>query len=340
MHINVLKPLVAIHCLVYNHELYLRDCFEGFVMQQTNFPFVAIVHDDASTDGSAVIIREYEEKYPHIFKPIYEKENRFSQHDDSLAKIMTSVLEKTKAKYVAMCEGDDYWIDPLKLQKQVDFLESNSDYGFIGAKCKIQKNNILSDEIYPIRNVPTIDGIERHGDVFVQYAIYGPVTRTCTLLYRKSILDGELMIHLGDYYLQAILASKSKFACLSSVSCVYRIHNMSVSHNHTDIAELAYINWFVEQRRMLNIRFPKICCFSDDELNDMIEYKKMQIAVKRLKYFEYIDAKTKLTTIKMKNKILYRIINSIVSFYIFGVLYKLYKFYEKSYFNRFNPSAK
>ena len=70
------KPLVAIHCFVYNHEPYLRDCFEGFVMQQTNFPFVAIVHDDASTDGSAAIIREYEEKYPHIFKPIYETENQ------------------------------------------------------------------------------------------------------------------------------------------------------------------------------------------------------------------------------------------------------------------------
>ena len=64
-------PLVAIHCLVYNHEPYLRDCFEGFVMQQTNFPFVAIVHDDVSTDKSADIIREYEAKYPHIFKPIY-----------------------------------------------------------------------------------------------------------------------------------------------------------------------------------------------------------------------------------------------------------------------------
>ena len=118
--------LVAIHCLVYNHEPYLRDCLEGFVMQQTNFPFVAIVHDDASTDGSAAIIREYEEKYPNIIKPIYEKENQWRK--GTLTKVMNTAIEAIGAKYVAMCEGDDYWTDPLKLQKQVDFMEANPEY--------------------------------------------------------------------------------------------------------------------------------------------------------------------------------------------------------------------
>ena len=113
------KPLVAIHCLVYNHEPYLRDCLEGFVMQQTNFPFVAIVHDDASTDSSAAIIREYEEKYPDIIKPIYETENQYSKRNGSLGRIMNAAIDATGAKYVAMCEGDDYWTDPLKLQKQL-----------------------------------------------------------------------------------------------------------------------------------------------------------------------------------------------------------------------------
>ena len=122
-----LKPLVAIQCFVYNHESFLHDCFEGFVMQQTNFPFVAIVHDDASTDGSAAIIHEYKEKYPHIFQPIYETENQYSKRDGSLDHIMDDAIEATGAKYVAMCEGDDYWIDPLKLQKQVDFMEENEE---------------------------------------------------------------------------------------------------------------------------------------------------------------------------------------------------------------------
>ena len=122
------KIKVAINCLVYNHEPYLRDCLEGFVMQQTDFPFVAIVHDDASTDHSADIIREYAAKYPDIIRPIYETENQWSKSDGSLTKIMDAAIDATGAKYVAICEGDDYWMDPLKLQKQVDFLEEHSDY--------------------------------------------------------------------------------------------------------------------------------------------------------------------------------------------------------------------
>ena len=119
--------LVAIHCLVYNHEPYLRDCFEGFVMQKTNFRFVAIVHEDCSTDNSAAIIREYEAKYPDIFRPIYEIENQWSKHDGSLDRVVDEALKTTSAKYIALCEGDDYWIDPYKLQKQVDCMESHPE---------------------------------------------------------------------------------------------------------------------------------------------------------------------------------------------------------------------
>ena len=108
---------VAIQCAVYNHEPYLRDCFEGFVMQKTNFRFVAIVHEDCSTDHSADIIREYEAKYPNIFRPIYETENQYSKHDGSLERVMNDAIDATGAKYIAMCEGDDYWTDPLKLKK-------------------------------------------------------------------------------------------------------------------------------------------------------------------------------------------------------------------------------
>lgn len=117
--------MVTIRCTTYNHELYIRQCLEGFIMQKTNFRFEAIVHDDASTDGTANIIREYAKKYPDIIKPIIETENQYSKLDGSIQRIMN---EHIHGKYVAMCEGDDYWIDPLKLQKQVDFLESNSEY--------------------------------------------------------------------------------------------------------------------------------------------------------------------------------------------------------------------
>src|SRR5574344_1986516 len=128
------KPLVVIRCITYNHESYIRDCLNGFVMQKTTFPFVAVVHDDASTDKTADIIREYAEKYPDIIKPIYETENQYSKSDGSLERIMNA---HTKGKYIALCEGDDYWIDPLKLQKQVDFLEANPEYSMCFHKAKV-----------------------------------------------------------------------------------------------------------------------------------------------------------------------------------------------------------
>ena len=120
------RPLmVTIRCITYNHEPYIRQCLEGFVMQKTNFRFEAVVHDDASTDGTANIIREYAEKYPDIIKPIYETENQYSKHDGSLSRIMD---EHTHGKYIAFCEGDDYWTDMYKLQKQYDFLETNPKF--------------------------------------------------------------------------------------------------------------------------------------------------------------------------------------------------------------------
>ena len=119
--------IVTIRCIAYNHEPYIRQCLEGFVMQKANFRFEAIVHDDASTDGTATIILEYAEKYPDIIKPIIETENQYSKRDGSLRRIMDAHMH---GKYIALCEGDDYWTDPYKLQKQVDLLEKNLDCSF------------------------------------------------------------------------------------------------------------------------------------------------------------------------------------------------------------------
>lgn len=97
MQIEEIKPIMlSIRCMVYNHEPYLRDCLEGFVMQKTTFRFEAIVHDDASTDGSATIIKEYAEKYPDIIKPIYETENQYSKRDGSLGHIMHEACKGSK----------------------------------------------------------------------------------------------------------------------------------------------------------------------------------------------------------------------------------------------------
>ena len=115
------RPLVSICCLAFNHEPYIREALEGFLMQKTDFPIEVLIHDDASTDGTASIIREYEERFPDIIKPIYQTENQYSKGIKNISGIFN--FPRAKGKYIAMCEGDDYWTDPYKLQKQIDFLD-------------------------------------------------------------------------------------------------------------------------------------------------------------------------------------------------------------------------
>ena len=120
---------VSIICNTFNHERYIRDALEGFVMQKTSFPFEVLIHDDASTDHTADIIREYEHTHPDLIIPIYETENQYSKHDGTIRRLQEG---RTKGKYVALCEGDDYWTDPLKLQKQFDFMELHPNYSLCG----------------------------------------------------------------------------------------------------------------------------------------------------------------------------------------------------------------
>lgn len=214
------KPLLAIYCLVYNHESYLRDCFEGFVMQQTNFPFVAVVHDDASTDGSAAIIREYEAKYPHIFKPIYEIENQYSKRDGSLERIMNEAIDATVARYVAMCEGDDYWIDPLKLQKQVDFMEANIEYSICFHKVNtlIQTTGEVKDE-FLVRDMPERSTIWDLAE--------GNYIHTPSVVYRRDLLSFDKLKLLlpclpFDYVVWMLLAEKGPIFKINEYMAIYR----------------------------------------------------------------------------------------------------------------------
>lgn len=115
---------VSILCNAYNHEAYIRDALEGFVRQETNFRYEVLIHDDASTDKTADIIREYEAKYPEIIKPIYQTENQMSQ---GVKISVTYHYPRIKGKYIAFCEGDDYWTDTHKLQKQYDLMEAHPE---------------------------------------------------------------------------------------------------------------------------------------------------------------------------------------------------------------------
>lgn len=113
---------VSVYCATYNHEAYIAGALDSFLGQKTNFKFEIIVHDDASTDGTADIIRQYAERYPETIRPIIQKEN---QHSRGVRIFSTYVVPRLRGEYVAVCEGDDYWCNDNKLQKQVDWLDTH-----------------------------------------------------------------------------------------------------------------------------------------------------------------------------------------------------------------------
>ena len=216
-------PLVSTITTAYNHEPYIRECIEGFLMQKTTFPVELIIHDDASTDKTADIIREYEAKYPNLIKPIYQIENQYSQNVDIYNEFL---YPRSKGKYVALCEGDDYWIDPLKLQKQVDFLEANPEYVLTCHRYKVldHENNIWSGDNADKLFKGYIEGLT------FDYSIKHWITKTLTLVFRKDALfEYEKYKGLNrDTVLIYFLMKNGLGYCFNDVSGVYRLNNGGV----------------------------------------------------------------------------------------------------------------
>ena len=215
-----IKPLVVIRSITYNHEPYLKDALEGFVMQNANFPFVAIVHDDASTDGTAKVLREYAEKYPDIIFPIFEEENQYSKRDGSLSKIMNEASFATGAKYVAICEGDDYWTEPNKLQKQIDFLESHPDFSLCFHNVNVKDvNSVISNGV---------STISRTGQYFPEEIIRHWVIPTASVIIRntKKIFENPLRYNpnfkFGDNVLFLTASIHGKMYGFADIMGVYR----------------------------------------------------------------------------------------------------------------------
>lgn len=185
---------VSVYCAVYNHEKYLRQCLDGFVMQKTTFPFEVIVHDDASTDGSAAIIREYTERYPNIFRPIYQTVNQYSQ---KVPIFLTFVLPMVRGKYLAVCEGDDFWCDPEKLQLQYDAMEANPDCHF----CVHRTHRVSEDGKEVGSDIPNyhIPEGKLTRDEFMRYALDSYTAHT-TSFFRRTEDVREFAANVPEFY--------------------------------------------------------------------------------------------------------------------------------------------
>lgn len=215
------KPevMVSICCITYNQQSYIRDALEGFLSQKTDFSWELLIHDDASSDGTAQIIREYADRYPDRIFPILQKENQYSQGLTNISG--TFNFPRARGRYIAMCEGDDYWTDPDKLAKQVAFMEAHPDCSlcFHSARVEVQGRAFTERQMRPYRGDRRVSPEE----IIDKTSGYP----TASLLFRREMVE-----QLPDFYVQApiadiplqLLAAVRGWACyMDEPMCVYRL---------------------------------------------------------------------------------------------------------------------
>ena len=290
------KIIVSIKCLVYNHEPYLRQCLDGFVMQRTNFAFEAIVHDDCSTDGSATIIKEYAEKYPYIIKPILETENQYSKHDGSLTRVMNAAIAPT-TKYIAYCEGDDYWTDPYKLQKQVDILESNPNVTMVytGFHTVNQQGEVIIRQPYD-----SFSQYSHSGQLFVDL-LEKNFIMTLTTCFRRECLFSDIIRHAPiqlDYNLFLGAAAMGDLFYIPDKTGCYRQNALSVMH--TQSKEVAhsynrifqyYASLFFQSKIVVSSRYERFLIniiVVEKSLYEVLRYNNFSLIKENIRLKKYL----------------------------------------------------
>ncbi len=227
--------LVSVVTLAYNHRGYIRQCIDGILMQKTDFKFELLINDDASTDGTTEIIKEYEKAYPGIIKPIYQIENQYSQGISISQKYL---YPKAQGRYIALCEGDDYWTDPLKLQKQVDILESDPSLVAVATNSEIvdKDGNQIHSEIEGVV-LGNMEGRYSLRD-FVHHHHSYPTASVLFRNIRSEEYDKMIAATRNPYYSDwiqwFILHLFGDFYYLNEVTTAYRINPNSVTHKNTN----------------------------------------------------------------------------------------------------------
>lgn len=218
---DISEPVVSICCITYNHEKYIEEAIDSFLMQETDFPFEIVIGEDCSIDNTAKIVKIYSNKYPNIIKATIRTQNAGGMGKNNFIE----TLFKCKGEYIAMCEGDDYWTDSTKLQKQVDFLKDNKKYMACYHNTGILRENKNKNNLELISN--TIKDIFKIED-FAKGKIY---FHTSSLIFRfndkikKKIITHYSHKTFGDPFLSFLLASLGPIKYINRVMSVYRIHN-------------------------------------------------------------------------------------------------------------------
>lgn len=286
---NTQEPLVSICCITYNHEKYIRDAIESFLMQETDFPFEIIIHDDASTDRTADIIRGYEKKYPEIIKPIYQTENQYSKG----VKVTLLAYNKSKGKYIALCEGDDYWADPLKLQKQIIEMEKHPEchISFHPAIIKWDDGNRV-DQILGLHSekctIFTIEEVILGGGEFMP--TNSIVINKLAFPRITSFFEIAKDAPVGDYYIQILGAENGGALYISDVMSVYRV-GISCSWSERIRKSSKYFDSFVDSYIVTN-----------DIMDEFTSYKYSKQLKKSTNYIIWLEIMSSNIDITIRKK--------------------------------------
>lgn len=264
------QPVVSICCITYNHESYIEDALEGFLMQETEFPFEILIHDDASTDSTANIIRKYEKKYPRLIKPIYQTENQYSK-----GKKMNRAFNfpRAKGEYVAMCEGDDYWIEPKKIQDQVREMRKCPDINIsfhpaYQVDVHELKKNIKFSDYGGIMKVFTVKEVISGGGGFMP---------TASIVFKRKIIEKKDInrwfekSHVGDFVIQVFSSLEKGALFIPTINSIYRQNILgSWSSSHRSSTKL------IKTRKKLTLFLFWLAC-------DLKQYQKpiLMLALKQ-----------------------------------------------------------
>lgn len=259
------KYMVRVSCMTFNHAPYIVDALNGFTMQETNFPFVCTIVDDASTDGEQEVIKKYlEDHFDLQDKLIVRNEETedyiltFARHNTNhncffavLFLKYNHYCKKSKAPYiqewinsaefVALCEGDDYWIDSKKLQRQVDFLESNPEYGLV----RTNVNRLYQDSQEIEKDIFAKKEWSKIKDTHEDYILHRWFAAPCTWLWRSDLKREEALYKRKDCFtgdLAMILAfsKQKKIKYLPDITSVYRVLRNSASHFENPVQEMNF----------------------------------------------------------------------------------------------------
>lgn len=312
--------LVTISCITYNQEKYIAQTLDSFLMQETDFRFEIVIHDDASTDNTANIIREYEKRYPDIIRAMYQTENQYSKGVTNPSGKFN--YPRARGKYIAMCEGDDYWTDQYKLQKQVDYMESHPDcsFSFHRAKIEVVDGSYTDREVRPYKKT----GIISSEEIIDKKSAYP----TASLLFRREYImpipEFYTECPVGDIPLQLIFAACGYGYYIDEAMCVYRVgdsFSWSVAQKKGDYIKKQKI-YFNEMKKMY-LEFNE---YSDYRFEDAIKS-----ALKRLKYQIYVNTKNYEKIYAKKYRKYYKELNFRFRFFMgleyrLPILYKLLRF--------------